>query len=271
MKIIPLLSLIIIQALAGCALRAPVAATPKSHVYQRASLEQLLERLSSGSANVTNLKADFSASITDLTNGTTQSCSGILAMEKHEKLRMRGSRAMLPTLFDLLYNGNQLTLFIPRDKTVYRATCDAGRARRGLTGVSFFTDIFLGNGDERGSLHFLETSTSRYTVYSIAPLKGHAQLLRKVYFDRENLVPLRYQYFDVEGILACDIICSDFFVPMEGRESLPRQIALEAPPGENRIVLTLTAIRLNGHLNPDLFSFTMPADARVRPLEEYAR
>jgi outer membrane lipoprotein-sorting protein len=54
-------------------------------------------------------------------------------------------------------------------------------------------------------------------------------------------------------------------------EAIPREIALEAPPGANRIVLTLRDVRFNSHLNPELFTFAMPADARVRPLEEYAR
>ena len=192
-------------------------------------------------------------------------------MAKPDKLRMRGSKAMLPTLFDLLYDGNQLTLSVPRDKTVYRASRDAGHARRGLTGVSFFTDIFLGDGKESGTFHFLESSATHYTVYSVVLLKGNPRLLKKVYFERENLFPVRYQYFDGEGALTCDIGCSDFFVPLAGVEAIPREIALEAPPGQNRIVLTLTDVRLNGHLNPELFIFTMPADARVRPLEEYGR
>jgi len=266
-----MLLIVTLMSLTGCAVYVPRPTAQKTPLCQHASLEQLLERLSAGSADLTNVKADFSASITNFTKGTTQSCSGVLAMAKPEKLRMRGSRAMLPTLFDLLYDGNQLTLFVPRDKTVYRATRDAGRVRRGLTGVSFFTDIFLGDGEERGSLHFLETSTSRYTVYSVAPLKGNARLLKKVYFERENLSPVRYQYFDEEGALACDLRCSDFFVPAGGGEAIPREITVEAPPGESKIVLTLTDVRLNSHLNPELFTFTMPADTRVRPLEEYAR
>lgn len=271
MKMMLLLFLVIMLFITGCAVYTPRPTAHKMPIYQSASIERLLKRLSTGSSTVTNIKADFSASITDLKNITTQSCSGILAMAKPDKLRMRGSKAMLPTLFDLLYDGNQLTLFVPRDKTVYRSARNAESIRRGLTGVSFFTDIFFGNEGEQGSLHFLETSTSQYTVYSVVLLKGNPRLLKKVYFERANLFPVRYQYFDGEGTLTCDIRCSDFFVPLAGAEAIPREIALEAPPGENKIVLTLTDVRLNSHLNPELFTFAMPADANVRPLEEYAR
>ncbi len=257
--------------LTSCAVYGPRPPAHKMPVYQSASLDQLLKRLSVGSSSVTNVKADLSASITDFKTGAAQSFSGMLAMARPDKLRMRGSKAMLPTLFDLLYDGHDLTLFVPREKTAYRATRDALRIRRGLTGASLLTDIFFGDGGAAGNTHFLQTSASQYTVYSIAPLKEHVRLLRKVYFDRENLSPVRYQYFEGEGILACDIRCGDFLVPRGGAEAIPLKIALEAPPGENALSLTLTDVRLNGNLNPELFIFAMPADSRVRPLEEYGR
>jgi outer membrane lipoprotein-sorting protein len=133
------------------------------------------------------------------------------------------------------------------------------------------TDVFFGDGDGRDGSHFLEASTSQYTVYSIGLRDGAARLLRKVYFDRENLLPVRYQYFDGEGALTCDVACGDFHVPIKGGRAVPRKIAFEAPPGENRIALSLSNLRINSRLNPNLFTFDMPADVRILPLEEYAR
>ncbi len=256
---------------AGCAVYPPRPAAPPQPVYQHASLNQLLKRLSISSSTVVNIKADFSASMTDLKTRATQSCNGILAMEKPNKLRMRGSKAMLPTLFDLLDDGKRLTLYVPREKTIYHSERGAEAARRGIAGMASVTDIFFGDGDgSRGSC-FLESSASQYTVYSISVREGTARLLRKIYFDRENLLPVRYQYFDGDGALACDVTCGDFFTPATGGRAIPGKIAFESPPGENRIVLTLSNIRTNNRLNPNLFTFATPADVRVRPIEEYAR
>lgn len=265
----PLLFLMLITA--GCAVYRPRTAVPSQPVYQRASLDQLLKRLSTGSSTVANIKADFSASMTDLKTGATQSCSGILAMEKPDKLRMRGSKAMLPTLFDLLDDGKQLTLYVPREKTAYRAERGVEAARRGLAGMASVTDIFFGDRNGGEGSCFLESSASQYTVYSVKLREGAAGLLRKVYFDRESLLPVRYQYFDGEGALACDVACGDFSTPITGGRAIPRKIAFESPPGENRIVLTLSNIQPNSRLNPGLFAFAMPSDVHVRPIEEYAR
>jgi outer membrane lipoprotein-sorting protein len=271
MKTALISSLFLILLTAGCAVCPSRPAVTIQPVYQHASLDQLLKRLSMSSSTVDTIKADFSASMADLKTGVTQSCSGILALAGPDKLRMRGSKAMLPTLFDLTDDGKQLTLYVPSEKTAYRAERGTDSARRGLAGVSFFTDIFFGDDEERGILHLLESSASQYTVYSVGTRERTARLLRKVYFDRENLLPVRYQYFDGEGALMCDVANGDFYIPVTGGRAVPRKIALEAPPGENRIALTLTNIKPNSRLNPALFTFTVPPGARVRPIEEYAR
>jgi len=207
----------------------------------------------------------------DLRSGATQSCNGMLAMAKPDKLRMKGSKAMLPTLFDLTDDGKKLTLFVPREKTAYRAERGTDDRRRGIAGMASVTDIFFGDKDGRNCSCFLEASASQYTVYSVSISDGTAKLLRKVYFDRETLLPVRYQYFDGDGALVCDAACSDFFTPTTGGRAVPRKISFEAPPGEGRIVLTLSNIRANNRLNPAIFAFTAPADIRVRPIEEYAQ
>lgn len=256
---------------AGCAVCPPKPAVPPQPVYQNASLDQLLKRLSISSSTIANIKADFSASMTDLKTGATQSCNGMLAMAKPDKLRMRGSKAMLPTIFDLMADEKRLTLYVPREKTVYRSERGPENGRRGLAGMAFVTDIFFGDGGERGSARFLESSASQYTVYSVSVGEGTAHLLRKVQFDRENLLPVRYQYFGGDGALACDAACSDFSIPTRGGRAVPGRIAFESPPGKNRIVLTLSNVRFDGPLNPDLFTFDMPAGVRIRPIEEYGR
>lgn len=256
---------------AGCAVYPSRPAAPMQPVYQHASLEQLLKSLSTASSSVDTIKADFSASMTDRRGGATQSCNGMLAMSKPDKLRMKGSKAMLPTLFDLTDDGKQITLFVPREKTAYRAKRGAENRRRGLAGMASVTDIFFGDRDGRGSSCFLESSASQYTVYSVSINKGTARLLRKVYFDRETLLPIRYQYFDEEGALVCDAACTDFFTPAAGGRAVPRKISFESPPGENCIVLTLSNVRINNRLNPSLFTFTAPPGVRLRPIEEYAQ
>lgn len=253
--------------LGGCAIRA--AAVRKPPVSQSASLGQLLDRLSAASSRITTLKADFSASLSDLQTRKSYSCSGVLAMARPDRFRMRGSKIMLPTLFDLLAGSGRLSLYLPGEKVVYRSIGGRETPLRGLPVIRLLTDIYLGAGDTPGQLHFVESSPSHYTVYSVAVEGARALLSRKVIFDRTDLSPVRYQYFDADGALACDIRCAHFAAVRGGSPPLPLEIAIQAPPRKKMISLHLADLRANTSLNPDLFTFSLPAGVRERPLEEY--
>jgi len=256
---------------AGCASRQPVRGPHVPPPYMNASLEQLARRLAPGGSGITSLKASYVASLRNGDGGDTQSCEGVLAMERPVKLRGKGSRAMLPTLFDLLCDGDQVTLHIPRENTVYRS--GGANAQRGC-GIADFrrlTEIFLGEEGTEGALHFLETMPSQYVVYTVRPEGGGAALLKKVYFDRADLSPVLYQHFDAGGRLAIEVRCGDFAVAEGGGARIPREVAVESPEAGARLSLRLRTIRVNAPLNPSLFALEVPPGARIRPLEEYGR
>lgn len=221
---------------------------------------------------MSTLKADFSASVTDLQNGKSQSCSGVLGMEKPDKLRMKGSQIMLPTLFDLLWDGTQLTLYVPKEKTIYRSGNSPDSSRRGLAAVKLLTELFIGERTESGRFYFLESSPHQYIVYCVAQRGSRVRLLTKIFFDRRDLTASRYQYFDDNGVVVCDVHCSDFIRPPEAaRRPLPREAVIEAPPGKTRISLQFKNLRVNTPVSPALFMFTPPPGTAVRPLEEFGK
>ena len=66
-----------------------------------ASREELLARIAPGGTGVQTLQAAYAASFACPARGPARAFSGMLALERPGKLRMRGGAAMLPTLFDL--------------------------------------------------------------------------------------------------------------------------------------------------------------------------
>ena len=254
--------------LTGCAVYRPPP--ERTAAYQTASLEELLEQISARDSKVSTVKADFSASVTDLQNGKSQSCSGVLGMEKPDKLRMQGSQIMLPTLFDLLWDGTRLTLYVPKEKTIYRSGNSPDSSRRGLAAVKLLTELFIGERSESGRFYFLESSPRQYIVYYVEQGGSRMRLLKKIFFDRRDLSATRYQYFDDNGVIVCDVHCSDFIRPPDAaRRPLPREAAIDAPPGKTRISLRLKNLRVNTPVSPALFTFTPPPGTTVRPLEEF--
>ncbi|MEI6633636.1 MAG: hypothetical protein WCP22_07445 [Chlamydiota bacterium] len=235
-----------------------------------ASLDKLLSRVAPGGTAVRTLKASFSASFAGPGKGRARSVSGMLAMESPGMLRMKGSAAMLPTLFDLLWKDGQAALYIPRDRAVYRSTVGAVSAQRGLADAAFLTGVFLGSGERDGALHFLETEPSRYLVSSVRTTGGRASLARRIVFDRADLSPVRYEYFDAAGRLSREVRCAGFAAAEGASALLPRTVVIEAPEEGARIELRLSDLRVNAPLAAGMFTLETPPGTAVRPIEERA-
>lgn len=258
-------------ALAGCASVRPAAVRTAPPIMRTASMDELLSRVAPGGAAVRTLKASFSASFTGPGKGGARSVSGMLAMERPGRLRMKGSAAMLPTLFDLLWKDGQAALYVPRDRAVYHSTVGTVSAQRGLADAAFLTGVFLGSAEKDGLLHFLETKPSRYLVSSIQATGGQASLARRVVFDRADLSPVRYEYFDAAGRLSREVRCAGFAAAEGAPALLPREVVIEAPEEGARIELRLSDLRVNAPLAAGMFTLETPPGTAVRPIEECAQ
>ena len=254
--------------LAGCASVRPAAVRTAPPVMRTASMYGLLSRIAPGGAAIRTLKASFSVSFTGPGKSVSRSVSGMLAMERPGRLRMKGSAAMLPTLFDLLWKDGQTTLYVPLDRAVYRSTVGAVSARRGLADATFLTGVFLGSAEKDGLLHFLETEPSRYLVSSVETTGGLASLARRVVFDRADLSPVRYEYFDREGRLAREVRCAGFAAAEGASALLPCEVVIEAPEEDARLDLRLSDLRVNAPLAVGMFTIKTPPGTAVRQIEE---
>lgn len=254
---------------AGCALRpiAPPREAPPA--YLSASLDELLARLAPGDAGVATLQGSYSAVLADRSAGTARSFSGMLAMEKPDKLRMKGSAAMLPNLFDLLCDGDRAALYVPRENAVYRASGGVELLRHGLPDPQLLTSLFVGEGESAGTVHFVESFPSRYIVYTVIPGKRTGKLVRKVVFDRTDLSPVLFEYFDSGGVLQRTVRCADFLMPQGCPAALPREILIEEPAAGRSLALWLDKFNTNVPLNPGMFSLVTPPGARTLSIEEH--
>lgn len=252
----------------GCAVLRPPPPPAAPPSYRSASLDELLRVLSPGEGGVATVQASYSARLRDRQKGAARSFSGMLAMGRPGSLRMRGSAAMLPNLFDLLVDGDRTALHVPRDNAVYEARGEAALLRHGLPDPRILTSLFVGRAATDGALHLLETLPSSYIVYEAATGRGKARLVRKVVFDRADLSPVRLEYFDDAGMLLRTVHCAGFFTPPGTTAAVPREVRIEEPSAGRSLTLRLTDLRVNTPLNPGIFSLESPPGARRLPLEE---
>jgi hypothetical protein len=253
-------------AVAGCAIRPPQAQAPAPVLT--ASREELLARIVPGGTGVRTLQAAYSASFSCPARGPARAFSGMLALEHPAKLRMRGGAAMLPTLFDLLDDGDTVSVHMPRDRALYRGPSASGLPG-GFPDAALLAGVLLGLRGGDGLVHAMETEPDRYLLHSFDP--AAATLSRRVTFDRRDLSPVRYEYFDREGRRARDVRCAAFSPADGASASLPRRVAIEAPAEGARLVLRLSDLRVNPAHAAGMFTLAPPPGTVVRPLAECAQ
>ena len=254
----------VLLAAGGCVHRGPAPARTPAPVYPPVTMDRLLRRMEGGIEGLHSLTASFSALVSDGRNGKKQRLSGMVAMERPGKMRMKASTAMLPTLLDVRLAGGELSIFIPREKAVYGGRTRDFPVLPGIPDPLLISSVFWGSGEPEGTLNVMEIDGPEVVVYSI----GGGRLIKKVVFDRASLRPVRYRYYGEGGICTREVLCNNYFPAGDGPVTIPRRIVVisHAPPVT--VSLLLGRIRVNPPLKPAVFAFTAPPGTRVRPLED---
>jgi hypothetical protein len=114
--------------------------------------------------------------------------------------------------------------------------------------------------------------TARYYVLTVLRGGYRPEILRKIWFDRADLLVSRLQSFGPRGILLSDVHVSDWQSVIGDQESsgaawpghaFPRQIRIERPHDDYRLDLQITKLTLNEDLPPDRFKLEQPPGSEL--------
>ena len=114
--------------------------------------------------------------------------------------------------------------------------------------------------------------TARYYVLTVLRGGYRPEILRKIWFDRADLLVSRLQSFGPRGILLSDVHVSDWQSVVGGQETsgvarpdraFPRQIHIERPHDDYRLDLQVTKLTLNEDLPPDRFKLEQPPGSEL--------
>jgi hypothetical protein len=114
--------------------------------------------------------------------------------------------------------------------------------------------------------------TARYYVLTVLRGGYRPEILRKIWFDRADLLVSRLQSFGPRGILLSDVHVSDWQSVIGDQESsgaawpghaFPRQIRIERPHDDYRLDLQITKLALNEDLPPDRFKLEQPPGSEL--------
>lgn len=248
----PALCLIIL--LVGCATMEHVVIGPPRVL----SVEEIQADVSTNAQKISTLKAKVELTVAsrDLTGPLI--CSGYVRMERPKRLRIVCSK-LFTTLFDVVSDGHEFWLYIPKEKKVYKGLATQEMTYLGLhfspndvAGLLDFQDALT------GEVASFETRPKEWSIYT-SDSQGNRQAHLVV--ERHNLHVLSYESFSPDGSLRMHVTLGDY-KKLTGC-SIPRSIEVYWPKADTRLFLRFSHLDLNEEIDPRVFHFSMPQDAQV--------
>lgn len=210
------------------------------------------------SLKVSTLKAKVEVTIESPELKSPLSCQGYIRLERPRKLRIVCSK-LFSTIFDIVSDGQEFRLYVPREKKVYM-----GRADRNLT----YLGLNFSPNDVAGLLDFEETLSSRRILFEptlrywkLHVFDGLGLSQSDFFIDKRTLQVSHIESFNTDGSLRMRAILGDYDI-IKGC-SLPRSLELYWLAGDTRLNLDLSTVAINEELDPKVFHFSVPKGAET--------
>lgn len=251
---------------------------------QEATLQDLVARLNSWSANVRTMTAtvDLEPTAGSVYSGVIKEyrdVKGFLLLESPSLLRMQGQAPVVRTqVFDMVSSGDEFRLYIPpKQKFIVGKNSSQVSAKNSLENLRpqhVLEALLVPAIDAEREKYFLEDAgdvSQRYYVLTVveAAAGGELRLLRKAWFDRSNLELARMQFYSPQGGCREDVRYADYR-DFQGVR-YPARIDLGRPVEDYRLVITLEKATFNQPLGPEKFELKKPEGAQLVDLSAAAQ
>ncbi|HHT9134998.1 MAG TPA: LolA family protein [Candidatus Avalokitesvara rifleensis] len=247
--------LIVATLLIGCAAVEYVPSGPPKVL----TVQEVRDGVTSNSKKISTLKAK--AKITFMSSDLKDplNCTGYIRLERPKRLRIICSK-LFSTIFDVVSNGNEFWLYVPKEKKLYHGRSDQDIRYLGLR----FSPNEIAGILENGEVFRDSTVTS----FEVHPEHWHIELTNPqeltqhhLVVDRYNINLVRYETYNPDGTLRMKALFDDF-EDVDGCH-VPKRIEVYWPRGNTSLIIQLTDISLNEELNPDIFRFTEPENVEI--------
>jgi outer membrane lipoprotein-sorting protein len=210
---------------------------------------------------------------------------GHILIRKPESLRVIGNVPVIQTIaWDMASDGQTFKLWIPHDNkviegsnTVTQVSSNSFENMRPYMFVDSMIipkiepdDLLSVTGD---SDTFVNPKTRKLEIrpeylLTVSDRQGNSNLLqtkRVIRFSRIDLQPIEEDIYGPDGQVETQAI----YGPMQtyGDQHFPGTITIKWPLQEQRILVTITVLHINLHLNDSQFQLTVPKEAVVQKLK----
>jgi len=204
-----------------------------------------------------------------------------LLAQRPAQIRMIGQAPVVgTTIFDMASDTEMFRVYIP-SKTKFligsvTAERNSNKPIENLRPQHLLEALLWPEVRKEESVLFEEFNDEIARYYVLTVLRGgyRTEILRKIWFDRSDLLVSRLQTFGPKGILLSDVHVSDWQPVVGDQEhpgpsapgtvsAFPRQIRIERPHDDYRLDLQIIKLALNEDLPPERFKLDQPAGTEL--------
>ena len=278
---LPFILFLIVVTTPGCFVRrraAVPAASKQTRPLLTATKNELVQLVHDTSDPVQSfiLRADLSPSVLDPSKGSATDYATVSAnilFRKPNDIRILGQDPVMSfTIFDMVANGEQFRVSIPRKKRFVMGNNDAPATSQNrlenLRPAALLHSLMINPPQAGAEITALESDTE-LALYILLIIRQDAEqvlLARSISFDRHTLQIVRQKAFDPAGNVVSDTRYSGWKI--YGGVPFPSEIDIQRPRDNYEVQLSLVTIRLNTpDVTPEKFTLAQPPNAQLDVLK----
>jgi outer membrane lipoprotein-sorting protein len=209
-----------------------------------------------------------------------------LLAQRPAQIRMIGQAPIVgTTIFDMTSDGDMFRVYIPsKTKFLVGSVALERNSNKPIENLrpQHLLEALLWPEVRKEEIVLFEEfndETARYYVLTVLRGGYRTEILRKIWFDRSDLLVYRLQTFGPKGVLLSDVHVSDW-QPLFGVQehpvqehpassapgvvsTFPRQIRIERPHDDYRLDLVIVKLALNEDLPHERFKLEQPAGTEL--------
>ncbi len=260
--VVPLVSFSIIS---GCASHKTSKIIPASPETNLSLIDEMQNAIISNEKKITSIKTNAIIKLKSPMTRVPVKFKGVLRYNQPNSIRLVASKYSY-TLFDMLYNNTQFTLYIPQDRSVFFGSIDR-HTKIKITDLTIrpydIVNIFNFEEHLKDKDITIKQDKEEWIVNVYDPHNSPKRLLSTIYIDSNKNVT-KHELMDKKG-KRDTLITFDDYKEIDGCR-IPHGIKIKWPYSSTYLIFAFNDLEVNEELSTQMFDFNQPEGTTIVPI-----
>jgi len=260
--VVPLISFSIISGCASHKTSKIVPAAPKTNLML---IDEMQNAIISNERKITSIKTNAIIKLKSPMTRVPVKFKGVLRYNQPNSIRLVASKYSY-TLFDMVYNNTQFTLYIPQDRSVFSGSIDR-HTKIKITDLTIrpydIVNIFNFEEHLKDKDITIKQDKEEWIVHVYDPNNSPKRLLSTIYIDSNKNVT-KHELMDKKGKRDTLITFNDY-KEIDGCR-IPHGIKIKWPYSSTYLIFAFNDLVVNEELSSEMFDFNQPGGTTIVPI-----